>query len=141
MHAFNSQLAGSCQPQLRWIDPNKLAAPGARGTAENVTRWILNNNLREIAMTDFDRDPRAPGNQNRLRSNRWAPTTWIIGGVVVVVLLFVIAHNSGPSSEMIEHRAAAPDTTTGTEPIAPTTPSVQPVAPITKPAPEASPKP
>jgi hypothetical protein len=117
-------------------------ASRARGTAEKVKRSTLNNNLRETAMTDFDRDPRAPGNKNRLQAGRWAPTTWIIAAVAVVLLLFVIARNSGPSSEMIEHRAAAPDTTTGAAPIAPTTPLAQPAAPMTTPAaPEANPKP
>jgi hypothetical protein len=92
-------------------------------------------------MTDFDRDPRAPGNRNRLQPTRWAPTTWIIAAVVVVALLFVITRYSAPNTEMIEHRASAPDTSTGTAPIAPATPSFQSAAPMTPATPEATPKP
>ena len=95
-------------------------------------------------MSDYDRNLRGPENQYRVPLAGWGSGTWIAGAVIAVLLLFAIGYvfsdRAATNSSMVEHRAAATDTTA---------PAAAPVMPMNTPAaaatpsanPEAAPKP
>lgn len=92
-------------------------------------------------MSNIDPDLRGRDYRNPMSPANWSSGSWIAGAVVAVLLLVAVGyvfsgHRSGNSS-MVEHRAAAVDTTA--VPVVPAKPLMSPApAPSSATAPAAS---
>ena len=98
-------------------------------------------------MSNYDPNLRGPEYPTRTGPAGWGSGSWIAGAVIAVLLLiaigYVFSDRTATNSSMVEHRAAATDTTNTTAPsIAPVKPMDTPAAAPAAPAsPAATPKP